>query len=519
MYRKGIGSIRMRAVYEKENDDVVITALPYQVSGARILEQIAAQIRAKKLPWVDDLRDESDYENPTRLVIIPRSNRVDLDALMKHLFATTDLERSYRVNFNMIGLDGRPQVKGLMRVLVEWLDFRKRTVKRRLQYRLDKVTARLHILEGLRKVYLNLDAIIKIIRRSDNPKPVLKKRFRLSDVQVEAILETRLRNLARLEEMKIRAEQEELEIERDNLQKTLRSAVKLKKLIRDEIIEDAERFGDERRSPIVEREVAEALDETALIPSEPVTVIISDKGWARAAKGHDVDADTLSYKSGDKFLDDARGRTNQQAVFIDSVGRAYSAPAYALASARGQGEPLTGRFNPAAGARFEGVMLGAPDTRYVLASSAGYGFVAKLEDLYSRNKAGKKVLNVPAGSKAVAPARVFGTEEDVVVCVTSAGHMLTFYLEDLPEMARGKGNKMIGIPPKRVKAGEERMVAMAVIPQGGGLTVYAGQKRRNFKWGELDHFWGDRGRRGRKLPRGYQKVDRIEVKLPTGISL
>ncbi|MDE2088677.1 MAG: DNA topoisomerase IV subunit A, partial [Gammaproteobacteria bacterium] len=361
IYETGSGSLRVRARYEHEDGGIVITALPYQVSGARVLEQIAAQMQAKKLPMVEDLRDESDHENPTRLVIVPRSNRVDVDALMAHLFATTNLESSYRVNLNMIGLNGRPQVKNLKQVLSEWLEFRTATVRRRLQHRLDQVTTRLHVLDGLLIAYLNLDEVIAIIRREDHPKPVLMARFGLSDAQAEAILELKLRHLAKLEEMKIRTEQKALAEERDGLQKTLGSKQRLKTLIRKELQEDAERYGDARRSPIVERRPAQALDETALIPSEPVTVVLSSMGWVRAAKGHDIDPAALSYRAGDGFRAVARGRSNQLTVFLDSSGRAYALPAHSLPSARGQGEPLTGRLNPSGGAEFMGVMMGDDD--------------------------------------------------------------------------------------------------------------------------------------------------------------
>jgi topoisomerase-4 subunit A len=510
-YETGSGSVRMRARYEREDGDIVITALPFQVSGAKVLEQIAAQMQNKKLPMVEDLRDESDHENPTRLVIVPRSNRIDVEALMLHLFATTDLERSYRINLNIIGLDGRPQVKDLRTLLKEWLEFRTQTVTRRLEYRLGKVVDRLHLLEGLLIAFLNLDEVIRIIRAEDEPKPVLMKRFALDEVQTDYILDTRLRQLARLEEMKIRGEQDELAKERDELEKLLGSRTRLRNLIRKELIADAETFGDARRSPIVERAAASALDETALVPSEPVTVVLSEKGWVRAAKGHEVDAVALSYKAGDGFRQAARCRSNQQALFLDSTGRVYALPAHGLPSARGQGEPLTGRLNPPDGASFVGVMAGDPDDLYLIASDAGYGFVARLGDMISRNKAGKSLLSLPSGAQVLPPARIHDLASDRIAAITRDGHLLVTELADIPQMARGKGNKIIGIPSARLKAREEYLVALQCVPAGASLTVHAGKKFKTMKAAELDEYLGERGKRGLKLPRGYQGVDRVEV--------
>ena len=426
MYQSGNGTYRARAVYEEEEGEVVVTALPYQVSGAKVLEQIAAQMRAKKLPMVEDLRDESDHEYPTRLVITPRSNRVDVEQLMAHLFATTDLERSYRVNLNVIALDGRPKVMGLKEILAEWLGFRLDTVKRRLQYRLAKVDARLHILEGLLVAFLNLDEVIRIVRKEDEPKPVLIKRFKLSDEQAEAILETKLRHLARLEEMKIRGEQAELAAEKEGIEKTLKSPARLKKLIREELTADTEKYGDKRRTKIVEREAAQAIDETELVTAEPVTVVLSSLGWVRQARGHDIDPRQLSYKTGDSFQAAARGRSTQQAVFVDSTGRAYSLPAHTLASARGQGEPLSGRLDPPDGAIFAAVMIGEPADPWLLACDAGHGFIVKLEALYSRNKAGKAVFNLPENAKVLAAAPVQPAEGALVVSANSEGRLLAF---------------------------------------------------------------------------------------------
>jgi topoisomerase-4 subunit A len=509
MYKVGHGSLRMRACYEREDGSIVVTALPYQVSGARVLEQIASQMLAKKLPLVEDLRDESDHENPTRLVIVPRSNRVDVDQLMSHLFATTDLERSYRVNMNVIGVNGRPQLKNLRDLLVEWLGFRTDTVRRRLEHRLEKVEARLHVLDGYLVAFLNIDEVIAIIRNEDQPKPVLMKRFKITEVQANAILDLRLRHLAKLEEMRIRGEQEELSEERETLQKTLKDRRRLKRLIRDEIIADADKYGDERRSPIRVRDTAQAIDETAMVPSEAITVVLSERGWVRAAKGHEIDPLTLGYKSGDAFKTFDRGRSNQSAVFLDSTGRTYTLPAHTLPSARGQGEPLSGRVKPPSGAVFAGVMIGDPDDRYLLASDAGYGFVARLGDLHSKNKAGKAVLTRPNNAGVLTPQAVRDNDDGWVAAVTSAGHLLVTELEELPLLGRGKGLKIIGIPPARIKAREEYVVAIAVVPDGGSLTVHAGKRHVTLKPADLEHYRVGRGRRGRKLPRGLQRVERL----------
>jgi topoisomerase-4 subunit A len=509
MYASGNGSLRMRARYEREDGNVIITALPYQVSASRVLEQIAAQMLAKKLPLVEDLRDESDHESPTRLVLVPRSNRVDMDQVMSHLFSTTDLERSYRVNMNVIGVNGRPQLKNLRDLLAEWLTFRIATVRRRLEYRLEKVQARLHVLEGYLTAFLNIDEVIAIIRSEDKPKPVLMERFELDDVQADAILDLKLRHLAKLEEMRIRGEQEELSAERQTLQKTLKDQRRLKRLVRDEIIADAELYGDERRSPIVQRDAAQAMDQTVLVPSEAVTVVLSERGWVRAAKGHDIDPLTLGYKSGDGFKACDRGRSNQSAVFLDSTGRSYTLPAHTLASARGQGEPLSGRVKPPTGAVFAGVMIGDVEDRYLLASDAGYGFIARLGDLYSKNKAGKAVLTRPNNAGVLVPRPLRDNDDGWVAAVTSAGYLLVTELEELPLLARGKGLKIIQIPPARLKAREEYVVDMAVLADGGQLTVHAGKRHVTLKASDLEHYQVGRGRRGRKLPRGLQRVERL----------
>ncbi|HSO82747.1 DNA topoisomerase IV subunit A [Thiocapsa sp.] len=515
IYQTGGGSLKQRAVYEVERGEIVITALPYQVSGSRVLEQIAQQFNAKKLPMIEDFRDESDHEFPTRLVIVPRSNRVDVDRLMSHLFATTDLERSYRVNMNVIALNGRPRVMTLRDILVEWLMYRTETVRRRSQHRLNKVLERLHLLDGLLIAFLNIDEVIRIVRTEDEPKPVLMARFALSEAQADYVLNTRLRQLARLEEMKIRSEQAELAEERDGLQAILGDELALKRLISEEITADAEKHGDPRRSPLVARASAAAIDEIDLTPSEPVTVVLSEKGWVRAAKGHEVDPVGLSYRSGDRFLMAVRVRSSQTVVFLDSTGRSYSLPAHSLPSARGQGEPLTGRLDPPAGARFVAVLGEAPEGRVLMASDAGYGFIARMEDLFAKAKAGKAVLSLPKGAEFLVPLALTGEEGGLegarLAAVTTAGHLLLFPVSELPEMPRGKGNKIIGIPSARVAAREELVIALAVVPQGGSLVLLSGKRTLTLKPADLDVYQGERGRRGRLLPRGFQRVEGLSV--------
>jgi topoisomerase-4 subunit A len=444
-----------------------------------------------------------------RVVLIPRSNRVDAEQLMGHLFATTDLEKSYRVNLNIIGLDGRPQVKNLKAILAEWLTFRADTVTKRLGHRLERVERRLHLLEGLLVAFLNLDEVIRIIRSEDEPKPALIARFDLSDEQAEYILETKLKQLARLEEMKIRGEQDELDAERDRLIATLGSKAKLKKLIKDELLADAKKFGDARRSPLVAREAAQALAETELVASEPMTIVLSEKGWVRAAKGHDVDAAALSYRDGDGLLGAVRGRSTQQVAFLDSNGRSYSTLAHTLPSARGNGEPLTGRFSPAAGASFEALATGDNDARFVLASSHGYGFVTRFENLTGRQKAGKAMLSLSAGAHVVQPAQVADARKDRIVAVTSAGHLLAFPVAELPELDKGKGNKIIEIP--KAKRGTEHVVAIAVVSPGSTLSVKSGARTMSLSFKDLDPYMGARASRGGLLPRGWQKVEGLSV--------
>ncbi|WP_420600023.1 DNA topoisomerase IV subunit A [Neptuniibacter sp.] len=517
VYETGRGSVRMRSVYCKEQGEVVITALPHQVSGAKILEQIAAQMQQKKLPMVSDLRDESDHENPTRLVIVPRSNRVDIEQLMAHLFASTDLERTYRVNMNMIGIDGRPQVKNLRQILVEWLSWRTDIVRKRLQHRLDKVQDRLHILEGLMIAYLNIDEVIAIIRHEEEPKAELMKRFGLTDVQADAILDLKLRHLAKLEEFKIKSEQSELEEERKKLEGILGSDAKMRKLIKQEIEEAAEKYGDERRSPIVARQEAQAFSEKDLLTADPVTVVISKQGWIRAAKGHEIDPSGLNYKSGDGYKLACKGRSNQPTILIDTTGRSFTIDTHTLPSARGQGEPVTGSITLPKGSTIDAAIAGKETDKLLMASDAGYGFVTKIGDLTSKTKNGKAALTLPKNAKVLPPVAVSKPETDLIAAVTNEGRLLVFPVSDLPELARGKGNKIINVPSARAAAREELVVAIACFAEEDTLMVHAGRQHLKLKPADVEHYRGERGRRGNKLPRGYQRVDSLEVEV-TAIS-
>ncbi len=512
MYQTGHGSIRMRACFEKEGSDIVVTALPHQTSGSKVLEQIAAQMQAKKLPMVSDLRDESDHENPTRLIIIPRSNRIDSEQLLHHLFATTDLEKTYRVNMNIIGLDGRPQVKDLKMILEEWLMYRFETVRRRLQYRLDKVNERLHLLDGFLIAFLNIDEVIRIIRTEDKPKPVLMKHFSLSEIQAEAILNLKLRHLAKLEEMKIREEQDELQIEKDWLTKTLGSRQRMKTLIKKELLAVVKKQGDKRRSPLVFRDAAKAMQATDLLGSDPITVILSQKGWIRAAKGHDVDPQALNYKVGDDYKSSTQGKSNQQLAILDSDGRSYALAGHTLPSARGQGEPLTGRITPASHVSFISILMSAHEEQlYLLSTDAGYGFVAKLSSLLTKNKKGKPMMNVTKGANILPPVPINNLETDKVVAVSNEGRLLIHSLSELPVLAKGKGIKIISIPASRVAEREEFAQYITILPEGEKLTIVAGKRHLTLTLSDLDNYIHQRGRRGNKLPRGLQKVDAIII--------
>lgn len=511
IYKTGRGSVRMRAVYMKEQGEIVVTALPHQVSGAKILEQIAAQMQQKKLPMVSDLRDESDHENPTRLVIIPRSNRVDVEQLMAHLFASTDLERTYRVNMNMIGVDGKPQVKNLHQILVEWLGWRTGIVRKRLQHRLEKVLERLHILQGLMVAYLNIDEVIAIIRHEDEPKAELVKRFGLTEIQADAILDLKLRHLAKLEEFKIQSEQDELDAERQKLEGILGSDSKMRKLIKQELKDAAEQYGDERRSPIVSRDEAQAFSEKDLLTSDPVTVVISKQGWIRAAKGHDIDAAGLNYKSGDAFKLVCKGRTNQPTILFDTTGRSFTIETHNLPSARGQGEPVTGRITLPKGSTIDAAIAGKDSDCVLMASDAGYGFITKVGDLTSKTKNGKAALTLPKNAKILSPMLISNKEKNLLAAVTNEGRLLVFPVSELPELARGKGNKIINIPSARAASRDELVVAIAIFSAEDTLLVHAGRQHLKLKPSDIEHYQGERGRRGNKLPRGYQRVDNLEV--------
>ena len=511
MYETGRGSIKMRATWHKEDGEIIISALPHQSSPSKIIAQIAEQMTAKKLPMVEDIRDEADYENPVRIVLVPRSNRVDTDALMAHLFATTDLEKSYRVNMNMIGLDHKPAVKGLLQVLTEWLTFRRTTVTRRLQHRLDKVLARLHILDGLMIAFLNIDEVIEIIRTEDEPKQVLMARFNLSDEQAEAILNLRLRHLAKLEEHQLQAEKDKLEEERSNLELILGSERRLNTLIKKEIQEDAKKYASPRMSQLVEREEAKAISESEMTPAEPVTVILSEMGWVRCAKGHDIDPEGLSYKAGDKYLAHACGKSNQPVIFIDSTGRSYALDPLSLPSARSQGEPLTGKLTLPAGATIEQVIMEPEKQELLMASDAGYGFICKFEDLIARNKAGKALISLPENAKVLKP-ETLSESASLLVSLTSAGRMLIFPVRDLPALLKGKGNKIISIPAANAKARSELLVKLFLISEQASLEFHSGKRKITLKPEDLQKFRAERGRKGSQLPRGlHSNVDIVVV--------
>lgn len=511
MYETGRGSIKMRATWHKEDSEIIISALPHQSSPSKIIAQIAEQMTAKKLPMVEDIRDEADYENPVRIVLVPRSNRVDTDALMAHLFATTDLEKSYRVNMNMIGLDHKPAVKGLLQVLTEWLTFRRTTVTRRLQHRLDKVLARLHILDGLMIAFLNIDEVIEIIRTEDEPKQVLMARFNLSDEQAEAILNLRLRHLAKLEEHQLQAEKDKLEEERSNLELILGSERRLNTLIKKEIQEDAKKYASPRMSQLVEREEAKAISESEMTPAEPVTVILSEMGWVRCAKGHDIDPEGLSYKAGDKYLAHACGKSNQPVIFIDSTGRSYALDPLSLPSARSQGEPLTGKLTLPAGATIEQVIMEPEKQELLMASDAGYGFICKFEDLIARNKAGKALISLPENAKVLKP-ETLSESASLLVSLTSAGRMLIFPVWDLPALSKGKGNKIISIPAANAKARSELLVKLFLISEQASLEFHSGKRKITLKPEDLQKFRAERGRKGSQLPRGlHSNVDIVVV--------
>lgn len=511
LYEQGRGSVKARAVYTVENGEIVVTALPFQTSPSKILEQIAAQIQSKKLPMLVDLRDESDHENPTRLVLIPRSNRIDVERLMSHLFASTDMERSYRVNMNVIGLDGLPKVKDLKTMLSEWLVYRRDTVTRRITFRVERINERIHILEGLLVAYLNIDEVIRIVREEDKPRQALMSRFKISETQANSILDIRLRQLARLEEIKLTGERDTLQAEKVDLEKILNSTARMKTLLKKELTEDAKEYGDARRSPLQAVEDALAFSDEDLVSNDPITIVLSKKGWVRTAKGHEVDSKELAYRSGDSALCSSRGRMNDTLAFLDTHGRSYQVLPHSLPSARGQGEPLTGRLNPREGARFIGMAMGKGTDKVLLASDAGYGFIASIGDMVTKNKAGKATLSVPKGALALAPIALIEGESAHVAVVTNQGRLLVFSIDEVPELSRGKGNKLINIPSASLKSREETMLALCVFSSAQELIVLSGQRFLRMKLKELEHYQGERARRGRKLPRGFQKVDGLLV--------
>jgi topoisomerase-4 subunit A len=513
-YRTGQGNLRMRATYDYDNGDIIITALPYQVSPARIIEQVAAMMQAKKLPMVADIRDESDHEDPIRLRIIPRSNRVDKDVLMSHLLATTELEKSCRLNLNVIGLNRRPQVLGLVDLLIQWLEFRKQTVVKRLNHRLERINERLHVLEGLLIVYLHLDEVIRIIRKSDDPQQELMRRFKLSEIQAEAILQIRLRQLARMEEIKLKTEKKGLEAEKREIEGVLSSERRLKGLIKSELKSDAEKFGDSRRTRIVERSEAQAIKEKDLTPADPVTVILSANGWVRAAKGHEIDPESLAYKPGDAFLSAARGKSNQLAVFLDTTGRTYSLEAHSLPSARSLGEPITARFVLPPGARFVSVALGPETQMHLLTSDFGYGFLTEMGNLQSKNQKGKALLKVPAGASALPALAVADRERQYLAAFSGAGYLLVIALKDLPVLPKGKGNKIIQIPRKKLLGREELLKHLVVFDPQDALVIQSGKRSYKLTPDILQTYLGERGRRGKKLPRGFRSVDRVALEFP-----
>ena len=511
IYEQGKGSIKMRATWRKEDGEIVITALPHQASPSKVIEQIATQMRNKKLPMVDDIRDESDHENPIRLVIVPRSNRIDFDGLMDHLFATTDLEKNYRVNMNMLGLDGKPAVKNLVEILTEWLSFRRTTVTRRLNYRLDKILNRLHILDGLLIAYLNIDEVIEIIRNEDDPKAELMARFNLSEIQAEAILNLRLRHLAKLEEHALQAEKSQLEKERDELQLTLSSERRLNTLIKKEIQADAKTFASPRRSPLVERAEAKAISESELTPTEDVTVILSEKGWVRCAKGHDIDVQALSYRAGDGYLAHVRGRSNQPVVFLDSTGRAYTLDANSLPSARSQGEPITGKISLPEGATVQHVLMANMDAQILMASDSGYGFICQFEDLVSRNKAGKAVISLTENAQVLAPQYIEANEDISLVAMSNVGRMLVFPITELPILSKGKGNKIINISAEAAKARTELLTRLLLIKPTSSLVFISGKRKITLKPSDIDNYRGERARKGSQLVRGLSTNATVEI--------
>lgn len=509
MYETGRGGFKMRAAWIKEGSDIVINSLPYQTSGARVLEQIADQMNKKKVPMIVDIRDEGDHEFPTRIVVSLKSNRVDADEVINHLYATTDLQKNFRANFNVINLEGSPKVFALNDLLGEWLQFRQLTVLRKLEHRLDQVADRLHILEGLLLVFADIDEVIRIIRNSDEPKKELIKRFKISEIQATAILEIRLRQLAKLEEIKLKEEQASLSAEFNELEKIVNSKTRLKTYIKNELKEVLNQYGDERRSPIESTSQAKAFTEEDILTSEPITVILSKAGWIRAAKGHDIDASSLSFRGEDSLQDYARGKNNQQSVFFASNGKSFSLAAHSLPSARGLGEPLTGKVNLDSGESFVATTIGNDDDRFLIASNAGFGFIAQLSDAVSGTKSGKNFMKLSQGA-SVLGVSLIKNHHTYIAAVSNIGRMLIFGIEELPQLSKGKGNKIINIPSPKFESGEESMVAICLLGDISELKIQSGKQFMKVGVRDLENYFAARAKRGLMLPQGYRKVDVLE---------
>lgn len=514
IYKNGTGTIKVRATYEVENGEIVIKSIPPHVSVSKVLEDIASQMNSKKLPMVSDLRDESDHEDPMRIVITPKSKKTDVEQLMDHIFATTDLEKTHRINFNYISNENKPRVSGIKELLEEWLFFRKETTIKRLKFRLDKIYERLHILEGLKIAYLDLDEVIRIVREEDKPKQELIKKFKLSEVQAEAILNTRLRSLAKLEEEKIMAEYNSLDQEKTEIETLLSDNEALKNLIKKEIRDTKKEFKDKRRTKIEEKKEAKAIPKTSIIQSEPVTIILSDKNWIRAAKGHDIDPETIAYKTGDKFKFAAYSKNTEKSVFMDEFGKTYSIENHTLPGARSHGEPLTSKLSLPDKTKIKTMLSSEPETKYIFASDAGYGFISEISNAYSKNKKGKNFLTVPESSAPLEPVLLENPENIMIAAVTMAGRLLIIDSADLPELGKGKGNQIIRITKKEFTEKKDKLVILHLLPKDCGIIIHSGRRILNITVSMIDDFKGKRGQRGKILPRGFRKVKRLENKYP-----
>ena len=498
MYSSGRGGFKIQAQWRQEKNQIIINALPYQASGSKILEQIADQMVNKKLPMVVDLADEGDHEDPVRLVITLKSNRVNAEDVINHLYASTDLQKTYRMNMNLISLKGGPKVFSLVELLKEWVTFRKDTVKRKLEHRLDQVNDRLHILEGLLTIFVDLDKVIKIIRQSDEPKKELIKAFKLSEIQANAILEIRLRQLAKLEQLKIENERNELVSEQDEIEKILKSKSRLKTLIKNELIEIRELFGEERKSHIIDSTNAKVFSEEDTIVTEPITVVLSKAGWIRSAKGHEIDPNTLSYRGGDSLQDFARGRSNQLAVFLDSNGKAYSVPSHSLPSARGMGEPITGRLNADSGVQFISSVIGTEGSKFLIMNNAGYGYISEYQNMISNKKSGRAFMKLPDNAKML-KAIPLKDNHTHIAAVSNIGKLLIFNIEELPILGKGKGNKIINIPKDKLAAGEEFMAHAQLLADDSSLKIEVGKRSVTLKPKDWTEYVLSRAKRGKKV--------------------